>query len=109
MRVANEIATVKTNEIAGPLFAPHFFFMKSSPRLFQQIFIFTLTEKEIQLMLILSRKKNEIIHINDDIQIVVIEVRGDKVRLGIEAPKEVPVHRHEIYEAINRSRTRILD
>ena len=54
-------------------------------------------------MLVLSRKKNESIVINDDITIVVVEIRGDKVRLGIEAPKEVPVHRNEVYEAIQRS------
>lgn len=54
-------------------------------------------------MLVLSRKKNESIVINDDITIVVVEIRGDKVRLGIEAPKEVPVHRNEVYEAILRS------
>jgi carbon storage regulator len=54
-------------------------------------------------MLVLSRKKNESIVINDDITIVVVEIRGDKVRLGIEAPKEVPVHRQEVYEAIHRS------
>ena len=54
-------------------------------------------------MLVLSRKKNESIIINDDITIVVVEIRGDKVRLGVEAPKEVPVHRREVYEAIQRS------
>lgn len=54
-------------------------------------------------MLVLSRKKNESIVINDDISIVVVEIRGDKVRLGVEAPKEVPVHRREVYEAIKRS------
>ena len=54
-------------------------------------------------MLVLSRKKNESIVINDDITIVVVEIRGDKVRLGVEAPKEVPVHRHEVYEAIQRN------
>src|SRR3989344_811240 len=54
-------------------------------------------------MLVLSRKKNESIVINDDIIIVVVEIRGDKVRLGIEAPKEVPVHRREIYDAICRN------
>ena len=54
-------------------------------------------------MLVLSRKKNESIIINDDITIVVVEIRGDKVRLGIEAPKEIPVHRHEVYEAIRRN------
>ena len=54
-------------------------------------------------MLVLSRKKNESIVINNDITIVVVEIRGDKVRLGVEAPKEVPVHRKEIYEAIKRN------
>ncbi len=54
-------------------------------------------------MLVLSRKKNESIVINDDVKIVVVEIRGDKVRLGIEAPKEVPVHRNEVYEAIRQS------
>ena len=54
-------------------------------------------------MLVLSRKKNESIVINDDISIVVVEIRGDKVRLGVEAPKEVPVHRREVYDAIKRS------
>jgi carbon storage regulator len=54
-------------------------------------------------MLVLSRKKNESIVINNDITIVVVEIRGDKVRLGVEAPKEVPVHRREVYEAIHRT------
>lgn len=53
-------------------------------------------------MLVLSRKKNESIVINNDIRIVVVEIRGDKVRLGVEAPREVPVHRREVYEAIQR-------
>lgn len=53
-------------------------------------------------MLVLSRKKNESIIINNDIKIVVVEIRGDKVRLGVEAPKEVPVHRSEVFEAIHR-------
>jgi carbon storage regulator len=56
-------------------------------------------------MLVLSRKKNESIIINDDITIVVVEIRGDKVRLGVEAPKEVPVHRNEVYEAIRRNQS----
>ena len=54
-------------------------------------------------MLVLSRKKNESIVINDDITIVVVEIRGDNVRLGVEAPREVPVHRREVYDAIKRS------
>ena len=53
-------------------------------------------------MLVLSRKKDESIVINNDITIVVIEIRGDKVRLGVEAPKEVPVHRREVFDAIVR-------
>ncbi len=53
-------------------------------------------------MLVLSRKLNESIVIRDNIVITVVEIRGDKVRLGIEAPKEVPVHRREVYEAIKR-------
>jgi len=53
-------------------------------------------------MLVLSREKNEKILINDDIVITIVDIRGDKVRLGIEAPKEVPVHRQEVYEAIKR-------
>jgi len=56
-------------------------------------------------MLVLSRKKNESIVINNDITIVVVEIRGDKVRLGVEAPKEVPVHRREVYDAIHRAET----
>lgn len=51
-------------------------------------------------MLVLSRKKNESIVINEHIVITVVEVRGDKVRLGIQAPKEVPIHRSEIHDAI---------
>jgi carbon storage regulator len=58
-------------------------------------------------MLVLSRKKNESIIINDNITVTVIEIRGDKVRLGIEAPKDVTVHRREVYEAIqSQGRTR---
>jgi carbon storage regulator len=57
---------------------------------------------EERSMLVLSRKKDECIVINNDITIVVVEIRGDKVRLGVEAPKEVPVHRREVYEAIAR-------
>jgi len=51
-------------------------------------------------MLVLSRKKNESIIINDHITITVVEIRGDKVRLGIEAPRDVSVHRREVYDAI---------
>lgn len=55
-------------------------------------------------MLVLSRKKNESIVINNDITVTVVEIRGDKVRLGIVAPKEVPVHRQEVYDAIHGDR-----
>lgn len=51
-------------------------------------------------MLVLSRKKNESIVIDDHIVITVVEIRGDKVRLGIQAPKEVPIHRSEVHAAI---------
>ena len=56
-------------------------------------------------MLLLSRKRNEQIVIKDDIEIVVVDIRGDKVRLGITAPKEVPIHRREVYDAIHRKKT----
>jgi len=52
-------------------------------------------------MLVLSRKKNESIVIDDNIVITVVEIRGDKVRLGIQAPREVPVHRSEVHAAIH--------
>lgn len=57
-------------------------------------------------MLVLSRKKNESIIISDDITIVVVEIRGDKVRLGVEAPRETSVHRNEVYEAIQRDKAK---
>ena len=53
-------------------------------------------------MLVLTREQDEAIVINDDITIVVVEIRGNKVRLGIEAPPEVPVHRREVFDAIQR-------
>ena len=53
-------------------------------------------------MLVLSRKLNESIIIDDQIKITIVEIRGDKIRLGIEAPKHVSVHRREVYEAIQR-------
>ena len=65
-------------------------------------------------MLVLSRQKNEAIMIGDDVEIIVVDIRGDRVRLGITAPQEIPVHRKEVYEAIRRenieaSRTRLAD
>ena len=53
-------------------------------------------------MLVLSRKRDETIVINDNIQITIVAIKGDKVRVGIEAPIEVSVHRKEVYEAIKR-------
>lgn len=53
-------------------------------------------------MLVLSRHRDESIIIGDDIKITVVDIRGDKVRLGINAPVEIPVHRQEVYEAIQR-------
>jgi carbon storage regulator len=53
-------------------------------------------------MLVLSRQRDESIVIGDSIVITIVDIRGDKVRLGIEAPAEVPVHRQEVYEAIQR-------
>jgi carbon storage regulator len=54
-------------------------------------------------MLVLSRKKNESIVINDNITVIVVDVRGDKVRLGIDAPKDTTVHRQEVYDAIRNT------
>ncbi len=53
-------------------------------------------------MLVLSRHRDESIIIGDDIVVTIVDIRGDKVRLGINAPTDVPVHRQEVYEAIQR-------
>jgi len=53
-------------------------------------------------MLVLSRQRDETIMIGDDIEITIVDIRGEKVRLGINAPPHVPVHRKEVYEAIKR-------
>ncbi len=53
-------------------------------------------------MLVLSRFKNEVICLGDDIRITICDVKGDKVKVGIEAPNEMPVHRKEIYDMIRR-------
>ena len=56
-------------------------------------------------MLVLSRKQDEKIMIGDNITLMVISIQGDKVRLGIDAPKEVSIHREEVYKAIQEERT----
>ncbi len=53
-------------------------------------------------MLVLSRHRDESIMIGDDIVITIVDIRGDKVRLGIDAPQDIPVHRQEVYDAIQR-------
>ncbi len=58
-------------------------------------------------MLVLSRQKEESIMIGDNIEITIVDVRGDKVRLGINAPKEISVHRREIFDAIQKEKTEI--
>lgn len=55
-------------------------------------------------MLVLSRQKNESIMIGDEVEVIIVDVRGDKVRLGITAPKAISVHRKEVYEAIQREK-----
>lgn len=53
-------------------------------------------------MLVLSRHRDESIMIGDDVVITIVDIRGDKVRLGIDAPQDIPVHRREVYDAIQR-------
>lgn len=55
-------------------------------------------------MLVLTRKRNESIMLGDDVEVMLIEIRGDQVRLGITAPKELPVHRKEIYDYIQKQK-----
>jgi carbon storage regulator len=54
-------------------------------------------------MLVLSRKKNEVIRFGTEIKLIIVEIRGDKVRLGIEAPKHIQIHREEVFNAIQLS------
>ena len=56
-------------------------------------------------MLVLSRRKDESIMIGDDVEVTIVDIRGVKVRLGITAPKAIPVHRKEVYEAIQREKS----
>lgn len=58
-------------------------------------------------MLVISRHRNEVLCIGNDIRVVIVDIRGDKVRLGIEAPQVVPVHRKEVYDAIHRSQAAV--
>ncbi|MEZ6066800.1 MAG: carbon storage regulator CsrA [Planctomycetaceae bacterium] len=58
-------------------------------------------------MLVLSRHRDESIMIGDDVVITIVDIRGDKVRLGIQAPSHVPVHRQEIYDAIQREKSQV--
>ena len=60
-------------------------------------------------MLALSRKKNEAIIINNDIEITVLEVKGDQVKIGISAPKEVPIYRKEVYRQIQEANRASVD
>jgi carbon storage regulator len=53
-------------------------------------------------MLVLSRHRDESIMIGDNVVVTIVDIRGDKVRLGIDAPQDIPVHRREVYEAIQR-------
>ncbi len=55
-------------------------------------------------MLVLSRQRDETIMIGDDVEITVVDIRGDKVRLGITAPPQIAVHRKEVYEAIRKEK-----
>lgn len=57
-------------------------------------------------MLVLSRHRDESIMIGDDVVVTIVDIRGDKVRLGIEAPQSIPVHRQEVYDAIKRENSR---
>ena len=57
-------------------------------------------------MLVLSRHRDESIMIGDDVVVTIVDIRGDKVRLGIAAPQDIPVHRQEVYEAIQREHQR---
>lgn len=64
------------------------------------LFIQFLKKEKVSRMLALSRKKDEAIIINDDVEVTVIEIKGDQVKLGITAPKSVPIYRKEVYVQI---------
>lgn len=67
-----------------------------------QLIVYSSLKQKDCKMLVLTRKHDESIMIGDNVKITIIAIRGDKVRLGIEAPKDVSVHRQEVYEAIQR-------
>jgi len=64
----------------------------------------TVLGKESQKVLVLSRNKDESIMIGEDVEIMIVDIRGNKVRLGITAPRSVTVHRREVYESIRREK-----
>jgi carbon storage regulator len=64
--------------------------------------VFFTHQRKESAVLILSRKKDQVITIGDDIRITVTEIRGDKVRIGVDAPRHIAVHRQEVYEAIQK-------
>jgi carbon storage regulator len=66
-------------------------------------------ERKESRMLVLSRHRDESIMIGDDVVVTIVDIRGDKVRLGIEAPQDIPVHRQEVYEAIQRENRKAND
>jgi carbon storage regulator len=93
------------------LFSPPFLMSKHSGKVsFELLVFFSLfrffLHKEGIFMLILSRQRDEQIIIDDNIVVTIVDIRGDKVRLGIDAPTEIPVHRREVYEAIQRENLR---
>ena len=71
--------------------------------------IFFRRERQVSSMLALSRKKNEAIIINNNIEITILEVKGDQVKVGITAPKEVPVYRKEVYLQIQEANKAAVD
>ena len=58
-------------------------------------------------MLVLSRNRGESIVIDDNVVVTIVDIRGEDVRLGVEAPKEIPVHRQEVYDAIQEAKAKL--
>ncbi len=65
--------------------------------------IFSMRERRVSRMLALSRKKNEAIVINNNVEVTILEVKGDQVKVGITAPREVPIYRKEVYVQIQEA------